>query len=147
MRVTSLPHFIDANIPMYAAGAEHPLKQPCIAILEAIGRRRLVGVTSVEILQEILHRYSALGQRQQAVEVARRFLRIVASPMPITMVDLRLAMDLLPRHVTLQARDVLHLAVMQKHGISHIVTADQHFDGIPGITRVDPLHWAAQSNR
>jgi hypothetical protein len=54
-------YFIDANIPMYAAGAEHPLKRPCIAILEAIAHDELAAVTNVEVVQEILYRYSALG--------------------------------------------------------------------------------------
>ena len=31
-------YFIDANVPMYAAGADHPLKGPCLAILDQIAR-------------------------------------------------------------------------------------------------------------
>lgn len=52
--------FVDANIPMYAAGVEHPLKQPCVAMLEAIAKGSLGAVTNVEVVQEILHRYTAL---------------------------------------------------------------------------------------
>jgi predicted nucleic acid-binding protein len=141
--VTDPPHFVDANIPMYAAGAEHPLKRPCLAILEAIARGQLAGVTSVEILQEILHRYSALGQRTRAVEVAGRFLRILPAPFPVTLADLRRAMELLPVYHGLQARDALHVAVMENQGVTHIVSADQHFDGVAGIVRVDPMSWSA----
>jgi len=140
--VSDPPHFVDANIPMYAAGAEHPLKRPCVAILEAIARGRLPGVTSVEVLQEILHRYSALGQRARAVEVATRFLRILPAPLPVALADLRRAMELLPLHHGLQARDALHVAVMENHGVTYIISADQHFDSAAGIVRVDPTAWA-----
>lgn len=37
---------------------------------------------------------------------------------------------------TLTARDALHLTVMQRHGISRIMTFDRAFDGIPGIARL-----------
>jgi len=134
-------HFVDANIPMYAVGAQHPLKQPCLTLLEAIAKDDLIAVTNVEVLQEILHRYTALGQRARAVEVAELFLRVVPQVLPVTLQDFRLAMELHGRHATIQARDSLHVAVMQQNGISRIISADRHFDSIPGITRLDPAHW------
>ncbi|MFL5807489.1 MAG: type II toxin-antitoxin system VapC family toxin [Roseiflexaceae bacterium] len=77
-------HFIDTNIPMYAVGAEHPLKKPCLAILEAVATGALTAVTDIEVLQEILHRYTALGSRTRAVEVVRLFLQVVPEALPIT---------------------------------------------------------------
>jgi hypothetical protein len=77
-------HFIDTNVPMYAVGADHPLKRPCLAILEAVATGALTAVTDVEVLQEILHRYTALGQRTRAAEVARLFLQVVPEALPIT---------------------------------------------------------------
>jgi predicted nucleic acid-binding protein len=56
-------HFIDANIPMDAVGRSHPLKSPAVAILETVDRGDLRAVTDAEVLQEILHRYTALRQR------------------------------------------------------------------------------------
>ncbi len=35
------------------------------------------------------------------------------------------------------ARDVVHAAVMQNHGLTHIISADEHFDRIVGIRRLD----------
>jgi predicted nucleic acid-binding protein len=133
--------FIDANIPMYAVGADHPLKQPCLAILESVARGERTAVTDVEVLQEILHRYTSLGQRTRSVDVAELFLRVVPDALPVTKEDLLLAMNLHLRHDGLHARDTLHLAVMQRNGISRIISADRHFDGIPGIVRLDPADW------
>lgn len=36
----------------------------------------------------------------------------------------------------LSARDALHVAVMEQHGIDHILTFDTAFDRWPGIERV-----------
>jgi uncharacterized protein len=34
------------------------------------------------------------------------------------------------------ARDALHLAVMEQHGIERILSFDSRFDGFPGIVRL-----------
>jgi predicted nucleic acid-binding protein len=36
----------------------------------------------------------------------------------------------------LSARDALHLAVMERHAVSRILSFDSGFDGFPGVTRV-----------
>jgi len=30
---------------------------------------------------------------------------------------------------------------MYNHGIQYILSADRHFDVLPGITRIDPAEW------
>ncbi len=132
-------YFIDANIPMYAAGSEHPLKAPCKSILEAIAQNKIMAVTDAEVLQEILHRYSALRRHEQGIDVCRTFLKVVPTVLPVTVADIHQAMDVIGRFPRLQARDALHIAVMLRRSISHVITADRHFDGIPGIQRVDPV--------
>jgi uncharacterized protein len=135
-------HFVDANVPMYAVGADHPLKLPCLAVLEEIARGERIAVTDVEVLQEILHRYTALGQRARAVEVAELFMRVVPAALPVTREDFVAALALHMRHVALEARDTLHLAVMERHGIRRIISADRHFDGIAEVVRLDPSEWS-----
>jgi hypothetical protein len=75
---------------MYAVGSEHPLKEPCVAILAEIARGDLIAATDAEVVQEILHPYSALGQRGRVVEVARLFLTVVPDVLPVTKDDLLL---------------------------------------------------------
>jgi predicted nucleic acid-binding protein len=132
---------VDANIPMYAVGTPHPLKQPCIEILDAIARSEITAVTDVEILQEILHRYISLQQRTRAVEVAEQFVTTVPNVLPVTLMDCVQAMRLLERHPSIPSRDAIHAAVMQSNGIGTIITADSHFDVIPGLRRLDPADW------
>jgi Predicted nucleic acid-binding protein, contains PIN domain len=130
--------FIDTNVPMYAVGTEHELKAPCIAVLEAIARGGIKAITDAEILQEILYRYTALGRRNRAVEVCELFLKVVPDVLPVTVEIMKRAIQLHLQFTQLQARDSLHTSVMLENKISHIISADQHFDGIPGIVRHDP---------
>ncbi|GIW60649.1 MAG: type II toxin-antitoxin system VapC family toxin [Nitrososphaerota archaeon] len=134
-------YFIDANIPMYAAGAEHALKAPCVAILESIAKGELKAVTDAEVVQEILHRYTALGRRNHAVEVCRLFLQVVPNVLPITRQIIERALEFHLQFSQLQARDSLHVAAMVEYKIARIISADRHFDGVPGIFRLDPTQF------
>jgi predicted nucleic acid-binding protein len=39
-------------------------------------------------------------------------------------------------YARLSARDAVHLAIMQQHGIEQILSFDSGFDGFPGIERL-----------
>ena len=43
----------------------------------------------------------------------------------------------------LSVRDAVHSAVVMEHGLDGIVSADRHFDRIPGLRRYDPADLAA----
>ena len=55
--------FVDSNIPMYLVGADHPNKGASRSLLERAIADGEVLVTDAEVLQEILHRYAAIGRR------------------------------------------------------------------------------------
>jgi predicted nucleic acid-binding protein len=48
------------------------------------------------------------------------------------------SIGLLSAHPQLGVRDAVHAATALHNDIERILTADRVFDGIPGITRVDP---------
>ena len=49
--------FIDANIPIYAAGRKHPYREPCVRVLAAVSNNPEAFVTDAEVFQEIMHHY------------------------------------------------------------------------------------------
>ena len=130
--------FIDSNIPMYAHGAEHPLKIPCIEVLARLAKGDILGVTSVEVVQEIVHRYLSLGRRQQAHQVAEDFVTIVPDVLPVTSANMRLVLSYIGQFPTLSTRDLLHVAVMVGNDLATIISVDSDFDRVPLIKRVDP---------
>lgn len=127
--------FVDSNVPMYLVGADHPHKHDARRVLErfvADGRRL---VTSAEVAQEILHRYRAID-RPAAIQPALDVLLAVTDEvLPVESVDVIAAKDVLVSRWSLSARDALHVAVMQRHGIDEVLSFDRHFDLMPGLTR------------
>lgn len=130
--------FVDTNVFMYAVGADHPLKAPCVSLLEAVARGRAHAVTSVEVLQEILHRYSALGMRERAVDVSSSLLELVPEVLAVTRDDIAATVALHREHGSVPSRDIVIVASMRRQGIDHIVSADRHFDRFRDIIRIDP---------
>ena len=130
--------FIDSNIPMYLVGAAHPHKVDAQRLLEqciAEGHRL---VTNTEVFQEILHRYVAI-KRKDAIQPAFEALRgFVDEVFPIENRDVGRAKDILLASTALSARDALHLATMERYGISTVMSFDSGFDRHPGISRLPP---------
>jgi predicted nucleic acid-binding protein len=58
--------------------------------------------------------------------------------LPTTSADVITARELGNRYPQMAPRDWLHLAVMLNNGITEIINADKHFDGVEGVTRLDP---------
>ena len=134
------PYFLDVNIPMYAAGKDHPYKPAAVWVLGEIAEGRLDVVIDAEIIQEILYRFGAIRAPELGVQMARNLLELVPDVLPITVSEARLAVTLFAQYASrdVKARDVLHAAVMQNHQLTHIISTDKHFDHLAGLQRVDP---------
>lgn len=127
--------FIDSNIPMYAAGKEHPNKAPALKFLERVRKNEVEACSSAEVMQEILYRYSSLQRYDLAETVYDLFAQICPEIIPITIAETDRAKTLLVSNRKISARDALHAAVMLNHEIHQIATYDSGFDTIPGIQR------------
>lgn len=128
---------------MYAGGAEHPLREPCQRILRAIGAERLDAVISAEIVQEILHRFLAIGRPKVAREMAQAALDLFAPVVPVTHAVMGRMPDLVARYDRMTARDLIHVATCAEVGIETIVSPDRAFDRARGIRRLAPDDAAA----
>ncbi|MGH9442285.1 MAG: type II toxin-antitoxin system VapC family toxin [Thermoanaerobaculia bacterium] len=129
--------FVDSNIPMYLVGADHPHKRDAERVLERLiaGRERLV--TDAEVLQEILHRYAAIGRREAVQPAFDAILGVVDEVFPIDRADVERAKTmLLDSDRSRSSRDALHLAIMKGHRVGTILSFDTGFDGIAGIERI-----------
>jgi hypothetical protein len=132
--------FVDANVVIHATGTDPGLRALCAEICRqsVLAPARLV--TSAEVLQEILW----VRQRTRGLESARLALDIATTAFEVTPLfaeDIMLAASY-PEMPGLQARDRVHLAVMERLGISRIVSTDRAFDSVRGITRLDPADFA-----
>ena len=127
---------VDSNVPMYLVGSAHPNKDAARRALEEAVAAGESLCTDAEVLQEILHRYTAIRRRQQIDPAFDALLAIVDVVYPIDRADVERARRLLRTTPALSARDAVHLAVMQGRDIERILSFDAGFDGLPGIVRV-----------
>ena len=128
--------FIDSNIPMYLIGAAHPHKSEAQVLLErliAAGQRL---VTDAEVLQEILHRYTAIEKREAIRPAFQLVLGVVDDIFAIEKADVLRAAEIAQNGALLSARDAVHIAVMERHGIRSILSFDADFDRWPGLKRI-----------
>ena len=127
--------FVDSNVPIYLVGAEHRNKQAARSALERAIEAGERLVTDAEILQEILHRYVAIDRREAIEPCTGALLGVVDEVFPVDLEDVRRASAIV-RSSRLTARNALHVAVMQRRGITQILTFDAGFDAVPGIARL-----------
>lgn len=127
--------FVDSNVPMYLVGSEHPNKLRARAAVEAAIEAGESLVTDAEVLQEILRRYVAIDRRDAIEPCMAALLGIVDAVHSIEFEDVRRASAIV-RSSRLSARDALHVAVIQRHGIARILSLDRAFDAVPGIIRL-----------
>ena len=124
---------------MYLIGAPHPHKTEAQLLLErlvAAGQRL---VTDAEVLQEILHRYAAIGKREAIGPAFQLLLDIVDDILAIEKPDVLRAGEIAQNRALLSARDSVHIAVMERHGIRSILSFDGDFDRWPGLKRIHSI--------
>lgn len=135
--------FVDAAVVMYAAGGDHPYRDACRKLLDDIGAGRLEAVTSVEVVQEIGHRFVSIRQPERARELTVATLDLFAPVLPITHAVMRRVPALMTRYPSLDSRDLVHIATCIHEGITDILSADRAYDDVAEVQRIDPLAFAS----
>jgi len=121
---------------MYLVGAPHPHKTDARRWLEELvsGQERLV--TDAAVLQEILHRYVSIARPDAIQPAFNALLGVVDQVFSVDQGAVERAKQIVLGHKALSARDAVHLAIMQIHGVKRILSFDRGLDSFPGITRL-----------
>jgi predicted nucleic acid-binding protein len=128
--------FVDANIPMYLVGAAHPHKTESQVLVERMAAAGQRLVTDAEVLQEILLRYTAIDRRDAIGPAFEALLDIVDDVFAVEKADVLRAAEIAQNRASFSARDALHIAVMEHHGVQSILSFDADFDRWPGLKRI-----------
>jgi predicted nucleic acid-binding protein len=121
---------------MYLVGGAHPRKAESQILLEQLTAAAERLVTDAEVLQEILHRYTAIDRRSAIEPAMKLTLDLVDEVFPIEKADVLRASEITRSHTSLSARDSVHIAVMERHGVQSVLSFDADFDRWPGIRRI-----------
>lgn len=130
--------YLDSNILLYAVGEQSRYRQPCRDVLGRVASRGVVGETSMLTVQEVVHHRQRRGD-VTPVSHGRQVLSICSAIHSLDESIGLTAMALMDDQPRLQISDAIHAATASRHGISVVVSADDDFDAVPGIERIDPL--------
>src|SRR5947209_17070310 len=125
--------FVDSNVPMYLVGSDHPHKSDARRLLERLVTERQRLVTDAEVFQEILHRYVAIDRRDAIQPAFDALLAIVDEVFPVDVSAVELAKSLVFAYSRLSARAAIHVATMQQHRVTRVISFDAAFDVVPGL--------------
>ena len=126
--------FVDTNVVVYAA-IEGPYREPCLRILDAISRGAEAR-TSTAVIEEVWH-IELSGRAGDLAGLAVNAYTLFTPLLAVTDDVVDTALRLRPTGIG--ANDRIHVAACALNGIDTIVTADEGFERVRGIRRVDPL--------
>lgn len=129
---------LDTNVLMYAAGREHPHRAPSLALLERVARGELDAAIDAEVLQEILHRYRAVGRWEDGARLYDLVRTLIPDVLDVGASMTDRARALMARYPALLARDALHAAAVLELHAEALCTWDADFDAIREIRAVRP---------
>ncbi len=129
---------LDTTVLVYATGAEHPFRDPCRELVDAVARGTLPGTTTVEVVQEFVHVRGRRRPRAEAVELGAAWADLLAPLLSVTLDDLRAGLRLYRDSDRLGAFDaVLAAAALSTHAEA-LISADTAFSGVPGLVHLVP---------
>lgn len=129
---------VDTTVLVYAVGEDHPMREPCRALVTAIAEARLEATTTVEVIQEFVHVRARRRDRQDAAERGRELLRLLGPLLTPGEAELALGLRLFEEQAVLGSFDAVLAATTMLCGASALVSADRAFAGVPGLTWLDP---------
>jgi predicted nucleic acid-binding protein len=137
--VSPLP-FLDTNVFVRHIVADQPVQSPRATVLfERIERGELSVRTAATVVFETVY------VLERTYHVARHEIRDALLPL-LELPGIRLpgktifraVFDLYVNRRAFQFADCYHALLMQRLGLTEIITFDQAFDRVPGITRTEP---------
>ncbi|HTA35293.1 MAG TPA: type II toxin-antitoxin system VapC family toxin [Solirubrobacteraceae bacterium] len=129
---------LDTTVLVYAKGLDHPLREPCRALIEAVAARRIEATSTVEVIQEFVHVRARRRDRSDAASLGSDYAELLSPLLRPTIEDLDAGLALFERTQTLGAFDAVLAACAARAGVSAIVSADLGFADAPEIAHVVP---------
>jgi predicted nucleic acid-binding protein len=129
---------LDTTVLVYAKGADHPLRDPCRRLIDAIAQGKLEATSTVEVIQEFVHVRAQRRERSDAVALGGDYADLLA---PLLMVDeerLRRGLALFEHNERLGAFDAVLAATAIDLDAYALVSADGAFADVPDLVHVIP---------
>lgn len=128
---------LDTTVLVYAVGTDHPLRAPCLRLLDGVRGRQVEATTTIEVVQEFVHVRAQRRTRQDAAALGRDFARLLAPLLAPTASDLIDGLGIFESQPTLGCFDsTLAATCLSRSG--KLVSADIAFANVPGLVHLVP---------
>ncbi len=124
---------LDTTVLVYAAGADHSLREPCRRLIAAIAAGEVEATTSVEVVQEFVHVRARRRGRVDAAALGSAYADLLAPLLPVTAADLRRGLAIYREVERLGAFDAVLAAAAMARSASALVSADAGFADVAGL--------------
>lgn len=129
---------VDTTVLLYAVGGRHPLRQPSVRLVEAIGAGAVHATTTVEVIQEFTHVFARRRDRPEASRLGRAWAALLSPLISATREDLEHGLSLYESHPALGAFDAVLAAATLAREAEALVSTDRAFREVTGLRHVDP---------
>jgi predicted nucleic acid-binding protein len=152
---------LDANIFVYYYSGDSLFGLPCKELIERIGRRQIVGITTTHIVCDVAHRLMTLEAasrfgwpmkgiayrlKRQPSEVQQlvRFRQAIDNLFQLGIQVLTIPPSMIATAATISQQtglltnDALVVAVMREQGLANLASHDADFDRVAGVLRFGP---------
>jgi predicted nucleic acid-binding protein len=129
---------LDTTILVCAMGQEHSLREPCRALIEAIGTGIVEATTTPEVIQEFVHVRARRRSRRDAAQLGKSFADLLSPLLAVGEDHLAAGLSLFQRHSTLRAFDAVLAAAALASGADALVSSDATFARVPVLNHLAP---------
>lgn len=129
---------LDTTVLVYAKGADHLLREPCRALIDAIGRREVEATTTPEVVQEFAHVRARRDGRARAVSDARGLVGTLSPLLSVDEATLSLGLRIYEETPGLGSFDSVLAAAALAVSADALVSADRGFAHVKGLTHIHP---------
>ena len=128
---------VDTTVLVYAVGDDHPLREPCRALVEAVNGGDVSATTTVEAIQEFCDVRSRRRSRADAATLARSYAELFSPLLAVDADDLVDGLELFAKTDSLGAFDAV-IAATARRRADGLVSADAAFSTVRGLRHLDP---------
>jgi predicted nucleic acid-binding protein len=129
---------LDTTVLAYAVGADHPLRPSCRQLVRAIADGDVRATTTIEVIQEFAHVRARRRGRDDAAELARDYLDLLAPLLIVEEADLRAGLRLFEETDSIGAFDAVLASAARAAGADALVSADAGFAALQQLRHVVP---------
>jgi uncharacterized protein len=128
---------LDTTVLVYAKGADHPLREPCRRLVEAVAAGEIEATTSVEAIQEFVHVRARRRDRGDAAKLGGDYVELLSPLLDVSAEHLRQGLALFEEVDALGAFDTVLAAAAVGEGAT-LVSADGSFAKVHALSHTLP---------